>query len=61
MEQSDAPPWQGYQWPHRDFMLTLRGAADTRFSYPCQMIPQRNPCKLHRGGAMATTRPTRGI
>ena len=26
----DAPPWRGYQWPHRDFMLTLRGAADTR-------------------------------
>ena len=24
------PPWMGYQWPHRDFMITLRGAADTR-------------------------------
>ena len=24
------PLLAGYQWPHRDFMLTLRGAADTR-------------------------------
>ena len=30
VERMDAPPWRGYQWPHRDFMLTLRGAADTR-------------------------------
>ena len=30
--QMDAPPppLRGCQWPHRDFMLTLRGAADTR-------------------------------
>ena len=30
VERMDAPPWRGYQWPHRDFMLTLRGAADRR-------------------------------
>ena len=30
VERMDAPPWRGYQWPHREFMLTLRGAADTR-------------------------------
>ena len=30
VERMDAPPWRGYQWPHRDFMLALRGAADTR-------------------------------
>ena len=30
MERKEAPPWMGYQWPHRDFMLTLRGAADKR-------------------------------
>ena len=30
VERMDAPPWRGYQWPHRDFMLGLRGAADTR-------------------------------
>ena len=29
VERMDAPPWRGYQWPHRDFVLTLRGAADT--------------------------------
>ena len=29
VERMDAPPWRGYQWPHRDFMLTLRGAPDT--------------------------------
>ena len=31
------------------------------FSYPYRMIPQKNPCKLHQGRAMATTRPTRGM
>ena len=30
-------------------------------SYPCRMIPRKSPCKLHRGRAMATTRPTRGM
>ena len=30
VERMEAPPWWGYQSPHRDFMLTLRGAADTR-------------------------------
>ena len=30
VERMDAPLWRGYQWPHRDFMLTLRGAPDTR-------------------------------
>ena len=30
MEQMEGPPCRSYQWPHRDFMLTLRGAADTR-------------------------------
>ena len=30
VDRKEAPPWRGYQWPHRDFMLTLRGAADTR-------------------------------
>ena len=30
VDRKDAPPWRGYQWPHRDFMLTLRGASDTR-------------------------------
>ena len=29
-ERMDAPPWRGYQWPHRDFMLTLRSAPDKR-------------------------------
>ena len=29
VERKEAPPWMGYQW-HRDFLLTLRGAADTR-------------------------------
>ena len=29
VERKEAPPRMGYQWPHRDFMLTLRGAADT--------------------------------
>ena len=33
VERMDAPPWRGYQWPHRDFMLTLRGAADTRVAF----------------------------
>ena len=28
VERMEAPPWRGYQWPHRDFMPTLRGAAD---------------------------------
>ena len=29
------PPWMGYQWPHRDFMLTLLsgGAADTKVGF----------------------------
>ena len=31
------------------------------FLHPCRMILQKNPCKLHRGRAMATTRPTRGM
>ena len=30
VERKEALPWMGYQWPHRDFMLTLRGVADTR-------------------------------
>ena len=62
VERTDAPPWRGYQWPHRDFMLTL-GVPRTQgwFSFPCRMIAQKNPCKLHRGRAMATTRPTRGM
>ena len=30
VERMDAPPWRGYQWPYRDFMLTLRDAPDTR-------------------------------
>ena len=30
VERMDAPPWRGYQWPHRDFMLRLGGAAYTR-------------------------------
>ena len=30
VERKEVPPWMGYQWPHRDFMLTLRGAADMR-------------------------------
>ena len=30
------------------------------FSYHCGIVPQKNLCKLHRGRAMATTRPTRG-
>ena len=58
VERMDAPPWRGYQWPHRDFMLTLRGAADTRVVF---VSLQDDPCKLHRGRAMATTRPTRGM
>ena len=30
VERMDTPPWRGYQCPHRDFMLTLRGAPNTR-------------------------------
>ena len=30
VQRMDAPPWRGYQWPQCDFMLKLRGAADTR-------------------------------
>ena len=30
VDRKEAPPWRGYRWPHRDFMLTLRGAADMR-------------------------------
>ena len=63
VERMDAPPpWRGYEWPHRNFMPTLR-VPWTRgwLSYPCRMIPRKNPCKLHRGRAMATTRPTRGM
>ena len=30
VDRKEAPPWRGYQWPHRNFMLTLQGAADTR-------------------------------
>ena len=30
VERKEAPRWMGYQCPHREFMLTLRGAADTR-------------------------------
>ena len=26
VERMDAPPWRGYKWPHRNFMLTLLGA-----------------------------------
>ena len=33
VERKKAAPWMGYQWPHRDFMLTLRGAADTRMVF----------------------------
>ena len=29
-ERKEPPPWMGNEWPHCDFMLTLRGAADTR-------------------------------
>ena len=30
VDRKEAPPSRGYQWPHRDFMLTLRGATHTR-------------------------------
>ena len=30
VDRKEAPPWRGYQSPHSDFMLTLRGAEDTR-------------------------------
>ena len=33
VEWVDAPPWRGYQWPHLDFMLTLRGAADSKAGF----------------------------
>ena len=33
VERMDAPPWRRDQWPRRDFMLTLRGAADTRVGF----------------------------
>ena len=33
VDRKEAPPWRGYQWRHRDFMLTLRGAADTRVDF----------------------------
>ena len=31
------------------------------FSYRCRTIPQKYPCKLHRGQAMATTHSTGGM
>ena len=34
VDRKEAPPWRSYQWPHRDFMLSLRGAG----------------CRGHEGG-----------
>ena len=62
VERMDAPPRRGYQWPHRDFMLTLRGAADTRVVFvSLQDDPPEKSLRLYWGRAMATTRPTRGM
>ena len=33
VDRKVAPPWRGYQWPHRDLMRTLRGAADTSVDF----------------------------
>ena len=30
VEWTQPAPWRGFQWPHYEFMLTLRGAADTK-------------------------------
>ena len=30
VQRKKAPPWMGYQWPHRDLILMLRGAVDMR-------------------------------
>ena len=50
MERMDALPWRGYQWPHRDFMLTLRGAADEHDA-PANQSALRPPSWLPQTGA----------
>ena len=62
VERMDTPP--GGATNGRTAISCLRCAVPrTRgwFSYGCRTIPQKNPCKLHRGRAMATTRPTCGM
>ena len=50
VERMDAPPWRGYQWPHRNFMLTLRGAADERVvSVSLQDDPPENSLQIAPG------------
>ena len=65
VERMDAPPPPpGGATNGRTAISCLRcGVPRTRgwFSYPCRMYPQKDLCKLHRGRAMATTRPTRGM
>ena len=63
VERMHAPP-PGGATNGRTAISCLRcGVMRTRgwFSYLCRMIPHQNPCKLHRGRAMATTLPTRGM
>ena len=63
VERMDAPP-PGLATNGRNAISCLRcGVPRTRgwFPYPCRMIPQKNSCILHRGRAMAATRPTRGM
>ena len=58
VERMEAPPLEGYHWPHRDFMLTSRGAADTRVVF---ISLQDDPLvKISANCTMATTHPTRG-
>ena len=61
VERMDAPPRRATNG-HTAISCLRCGMPRTRgwFSYPCRMIPRKNLCKLHRGRAMATTRPTRG-
>ena len=50
VELMDASPWRGCQWVHRDFMLTLRGAADTRVVFiPRQDDPPEESLQIAPG------------
>ena len=52
VERMDAPPWRGYQWPHRDFMLTSRGAADTRVFISLQDDPLEKSVQIAPGTSL---------
>ena len=50
MERKEPPPWMGFQWPHGDFMLTLRGATDTWvFFISLQDDPPHNSLQIAPG------------